>query len=262
MDLREMVGHPSDRPRARHPWEQSRARFFRRQLAPYLHPGLRVLDIGAGDGYLAASFLPHLRPGGEVVCFDTGYSDEHLARFSGAAPAGLSFTRDRPASRFDGVLLLDVLEHVPDDRAFLASIVGDLLAPGGLLLANVPAYPSLFTRHDVDLGHHRRYRPGELRMLLRDAGLEIMTTAGLFHSLLPVRVAQKSSELLRGVWTRPALDMVPKHADTALSAWRSGRWLTRAVVGMLDVDNWLSAVCARRRITLPALSAWVLAKKP
>jgi hypothetical protein len=39
-------------------------------------------------------------------------------------------------------------------------------------------------------------------MLLREAGLDIMTTAGLFHSLLPVRVAQKSSEILRGVWTR------------------------------------------------------------
>jgi SAM-dependent methyltransferase len=197
-----------------------------------------------------------------VVCFDTGYSDEHLARFSVAAPAGLSFTRDRPESCFDIVLLLDVLEHVPNDRAFLASIVGGLLAPGGVLLASVPAYPSLFARHDVDLGHHRRYRPDDLLLLLRNAGLDVATTAGLFHSLLSVRVAQKLSEIIRGVWTRPAPDMVPKHADTGLSAWNGSRWLTGAVLGMLYLDNWLSTVCARRCIVLPGLSVWALAKKP
>jgi SAM-dependent methyltransferase len=262
MDLREMANHPPDESGERHPWEQSRARFFRRQLEPYLRPGLRVLDIGAGDGFLAASFLPSLHPDGEVVCFDTGYTDAHLERFSRTTSAGLRFTRERPTGTFDIVLMLDVIEHVADDHGFLANIVDGLLAPGGMLLASVPAYHALFTRHDVKLGHHRRYRPSDLLSLLRDSGLDITTAAGLFHSLLPVRIAQKLGELLRGQWTRPAVDQVPEHTDTALSAWKGSRWLTSGISGMLSLDNWLSAVCARRRLLLPGLSVWALAKKP
>jgi len=257
-----MANHPPGQSGERHPWEQSRARFFRGQLEPYLRPGLRVLDIGAGDGFLAASLLPSLHPGGAVVCFDTEYTDQHLERFARTAPAGLSFTRQRPAATFDVVLLLDVLEHVADDRGFLASIVDSLLAPGGVLLASVPAYHSLFTRHDVKLGHYRRYRPDDLLRLLRDAGLDVTTAAGLFHSLLPVRIAQKLGELLRGVRTRPAVDLVPEHTDTALSAWKGSRWLSDRILGMLSLDNWLSAACARRRLLLPGLSVWALAKKP
>lgn len=266
MDLREMTETPAGENRVsaspRHPWEESRARFFRGQLGPHLRGGMRVLDVGAGDGYLAASLLPSVQPGGGVVCFDTHYSDLLLARFSASAPAGLRFTRDRPDSGFEVVLMLDVLEHVPDDRAFLEDIVGNLLAPGGVLLASVPAYQTLFTRHDVVLGHHRRYRLRELRRLVESAGLQVETSAGLFHSLLPVRAAQKLGELVRGVRTRPAPDSVPDHADTQLTAWNGSPWIGRTILAALRLDNRMSAAGARMGITLPGLSVWVLARKP
>jgi SAM-dependent methyltransferase len=264
MDLREMnIGdQPGQAASAlRHPWEQSRANFFRRQLAPHLRPGGRVLDVGAGDGYLASSLVAAVRPGGEVVCFDTGYSDQQLTEFPRAMPSELSFTRLRPGAPFDVVLMLDVLEHVPDDQAFLADIVGGLLAPGGVLLISVPAYRSLFTRHDLGLGHHRRYRLADLRRLVRDAGIEIATGGGLFHSLLPIRVAQKLGEVVRGEWTRPAPDAVPDRADTGLTHWNGKRWLNQATLRMLSLDNWVSATCARAGLGLPGLSAWVLGTK-
>ena len=266
MDLREMPAPREDRPSgqsgSRHPWERARARFFCGQLAPHLRPGIRVLDIGAGDGYLVASLLPAIQPGGSVVCFDTGYSDQHLARFAAAAPAGQSFTRELPESQFDLVLMLDVLEHVPDDHAFLASVTGNTLAAGGVLLASVPAHPLLFTRHDVNLGHHRRYRPPELPSLLRDAGLDVEATGGLFHSLLPIRMAQKLGEILGGVWTRPVPDAVSGHAHTGLSAWKGNPWVGRVLVRMLSLDNRISAASARCKLGVPGLSAWALARKP
>jgi SAM-dependent methyltransferase len=266
MDLREMPqsheSHPRGAPRSRHPWEQSRARFFRERLAPHLRPGVRVVDIGAGDGYLAASLLPRLQPGGQVVCFDTGYSDEHLARFSADAPVGLHFTRERPEPGAEIVLLLDVLEHVADDRGFLVDVVDNLLAPGGVLLASVPAHPALFTHHDLVLGHRRRYRPGDLLRLMRDAGLAVEVNAGLFHSLLPVRVLQKLGERVRGIEARPSFDIVPDHADTGLTAWNRGPWLSNAILAALSLDHRLSAACANRGIVLPGLSVWALAQKP
>ena len=251
---------PADAKR-RHPWEVERAQFFRARVASYLRPGVRILDVGAGDGYLSAHILSGLQAGETVVCFDACYSDDHLKRFSGAAPVGLSFTRERPETVFDLVLLLDVLEHISDDRGFLAGVVRDLLLPGGVLLASAPAHPSLYTRHDAILGHCRRYRPAEFEALLQEVGLQIDIAGGLFHGLLPMRVGQKLGELLRGVRARPLVSDAPENADTALTRWQAGPWVSGAVLGLLRLDNGLSRICAQLGIRLPGLSVWALARK-
>ena len=63
------------------------------------------------------------------------------------------------AGRADAVLLMDVLEHVPDDAAVLGSIV-DALRPGCHVLITVPADMKLWSSHDVSLaarGESRSY---------------------------------------------------------------------------------------------------------
>src|SRR4051794_16647020 len=97
MDLHELP----DQPFERHPWEVARARFFAAVLARH---GLReakrrVLDVGAGDGYLAHELSKDLPAGSEVVCFDPHYSDAQVAGLGRAA--GVSFTRQPPEGSFD-----------------------------------------------------------------------------------------------------------------------------------------------------------------
>ncbi len=58
---------------------------------------------------------------------------------------------------FDTAVLLNVLEHVDDDRSLLADISARL-ALGGTLCIWVPAFPSLFGEFDRLVGHCRRYR--------------------------------------------------------------------------------------------------------
>jgi hypothetical protein len=197
-----------------------------------------------------------------VVCCDVSYSDEHIAKFLADNKTGINFTRKIPETKFDILLLLDVLEHVANDRTFLTGIVNDRLVPGGLLIVSVPAHPCLFTRHDSLLGHYRRYKKKQLKNLLEEAGLVVEISGGLFHSLLPVRAAQKLGELLRGRWTQPFQDLPPDHADTPLANWQAHRWVTTALLGLLGFDNWISHRCARAQVTLPGLSLWALARKP
>src|SRR6185503_20419216 len=64
----------------------------------------------------------------------------------------------------DVLVMHDVLEHIEDDRTAV-DIVRDLLRPGGLAIISVPAYQWLFGRHDVELGHYRRYTRGRLTAL-------------------------------------------------------------------------------------------------
>jgi hypothetical protein len=59
-------------------------------------------------------------------------------------------------ARADVVMLNDVLEHVPDDQALLASIVGACPA-GCQVLLTVPADMRLWSPHDEAFGHYRRY---------------------------------------------------------------------------------------------------------
>ena len=71
-----------------------------------------VLDIGAGDGYFAGELIAAMRGGVSAVCFDPNYTDEQVRELTVVNEA-LSFVRQVPAGRFDLVLLLDVLEHMP-----------------------------------------------------------------------------------------------------------------------------------------------------
>ena len=79
------------------------------QTRPSSEP-LAVLDVGAGDGYLATALFADLPAGSRLVCVDSNYSDADLETYRASAPANLSFVRERPRDRYDVILLLDVLE--------------------------------------------------------------------------------------------------------------------------------------------------------
>jgi SAM-dependent methyltransferase len=196
-----------------------------------------------------------------VHCVDAFYDEASLERARAGAPPALRFQRERPPGPFDLVLLLDVVEHLPDDRAFLREIAGDV-RPGGRVIASVPAWMALYSSHDRALGHFRRYRPAELRALLEASGLVVERAGGLFHSLLLPRALVKLGERARGVRSRPAPAEVPSRADTGLRSWRGGPLLTRAVAAALVVDTWLSGACARAQLGVPGLSVWAAARRP
>jgi SAM-dependent methyltransferase len=255
MDLLE-VPRSSFHPQAfhRHPWESARASFFERILADArLLDGPRaVLDVGAGDGYLARRLLGALPAGSSVVCLDPHYTDDDLARFADPPAAGLAFARRPPSLRFDVILMLDVIEHVQDDRAFVAGFVGESLAPAGVLLASVPAWPGLFSRHDRALKHFRRYSPAACRALLAEAGLEVRASGGVFHSLLVPRALAVAAERTRARLGRDGA------APADLGDWRHGPALTRLVAGALAADNAVSHLGRRLGVALPGLSFWAL----
>ena len=258
MDLREAI-HPTGR---RHPWETARLAFFRRQLRGrgLLGPGATVIDAGAGDAFFARQLVADVAPGGRIFAFDPQYSEAHLERLaSDPSAAGIEFARTRPAVRADLLLLMDVLEHVADDRALLVDLVASVVRPGGHVLVSVPAWDQLYTRHDAILGHYRRYSPAYLRGLLADGGLALVAGGGLFHTLLPLRALRRlaagrfrdADSCRRG---QPAIE-----ADTGLARWRAGARLTALVEAVLRVDGGLSAWSSRASLWLPGLSLWALA---
>jgi SAM-dependent methyltransferase len=115
----------------------------------------------------------HARAIGRVRAFEPDQS----ARARAAAKSGIDIQpgflpHDLPADfdGFDLIAALDVLEHVDDDLGSFRAL-GQRLRPGGHLFVTVPAYPSLWSRHD-DLHHHkRRYDKARLLQAFGGAGL-------------------------------------------------------------------------------------------
>jgi hypothetical protein len=77
------------------------------------------------------------------------------------------------AGPYDSAVMINVLEHIPDDRGALAAI-HDGLRPCGTVAVFVPAYEALYSDFDRKIGHFRRYRRSTLVQALTDAGFELV----------------------------------------------------------------------------------------
>lgn len=157
-----------------------------------------ILEVGAGLGDLTG----RLAADREVVatdvsnrCLDSLRSqfgdssnilvDRYDAIVGDPAPA-------MPDEGFGSVVMSNVLEHLPDDRAVLRNL-GQNLRPGGTVVVFVPAFELLYGRFDEMIGHHRRYRRRTLEEAFTGAGLEpqlvrYVNLPGWFAWLLTVRL--------------------------------------------------------------------------
>ena len=98
----------------------------------FVTQGSRVLDVGAGSGHLARSLKRRL-PGIEILCVEESESlRNQLGRQDLAVEAKLDSI---PSKRsFDAVLLIEVIEHVPDPVGFLEHLRRHLDLEGRIFL--------------------------------------------------------------------------------------------------------------------------------
>lgn len=242
MDLRERTGTTT----TRHPWETARAAFLIDAVDHLLQPDARVVDVGAGDAFIAAAVRARVS---DVTCFDAGFSADDVARLSAL---GLRASTTAPAGPFDLALLLDVLEHVDDDRGFLGAVV-DRVVGGGHVLISVPCWPRLFSAHDRALAHVRRYTPATCRALAHSAGLELVRSGGFFHGLLLPRAASVVVERVRGGGDDDG---------HGVGGWRGGALLSRAIHAALRTEQRVSVAAAEFGVDVPGLSFFALCRKP
>src|SRR5207249_2365934 len=192
--------------------EEILLRKIRRILAEVPHA--RILDVGCGAGL----FFDQLEQFGHVEGVESDQAAaETSSRWQNRIVVGNLDSQYQPSAPFDLILMLDVLEHIPDTRPVVRR-AAELLTPAGRLLVTVPAFKALWTAHD-DMNHHvTRYSARELRATLTRAGLSIIETRYLFQSLVVPKLLVRATEALA---PRPARvpRLGPRRINAVLRAW-------------------------------------------
>ena len=162
--------------------------------------GIRLLDIGCGGGLIAE---PLARLGAAVMAIDAGGDAIEAAR-QHADNSGLDINYRHISAeelahediQFDGVLTLEVVEHVADLGSFLAASA-HLVRPGGMFFAaTLNRTAASYLLAIVAAEHILRWlppgmhkwskfvRPSELVAPLRRHGIAIQDVSGLTYDPL------------------------------------------------------------------------------
>jgi 2-polyprenyl-6-hydroxyphenyl methylase/3-demethylubiquinone-9 3-methyltransferase len=178
--------------------DQAAARYSRDAKKLDCLKGLRMLDIGCGGGILSE---PLARLGAQMVGADP--SNENIAVAAAHAQEGgvavdyRATTAEELAAageRFDVVLAMEVVEHVADVNAFVATCAA-MVKPGGLMIAatlnrTLKSFALAIVGAEYVLrwlprGTHQWDKfvtPNELELAFERAGLQVTGERGVIYN--------------------------------------------------------------------------------
>jgi SAM-dependent methyltransferase len=135
----------------------------------------RILEFGAGKGEFTRRMIN--RKNIDLLAVET---DQSYIKNLSLTVQVFSSIDDVPG-KLDCIYLIDVLEHLENDRQFLKSFFEKLIN-NGRLFVYVPARKELLSSLDKKLGHYRRYSKTELLNKITDAGFTVEVIR--YHEIL------------------------------------------------------------------------------
>ena len=181
-----------------------------------------VLDVGCGRGIV----VKYLRDKGidcagvELAEAKPVFSVRDFVRV-GVDAWDLSL---KERMRYNTILLLDVIEHVPDPAAFLNRLSEGFPNLSHFIIT-VPACQELWSNYDEYYGHYKRYSIESLKSIFISLGVDCTMGSYFFHLAYPVG------------WIAAHL---AKKRETKLHAPRGiGKWLHKLISGIMIFDYYI-----------------------
>lgn len=237
---------------SRHPWETSRKNVLHTFLkqSEIQFPIDRIVDIGSGDAFVIHT-LVEKNLAKEYYAIDTAYTPEVITQlksnnnnsqvvyFQNLKEYLATVTEKAPTL----YLCMDVLEHLEDEKIILDDLQSK---DNNYFFFAVPAFQSVFSSHDVLLGHYRRYTLKQLVTVLNNYQFTIIDKGYYFTSLLMFRKLDK---------------FLKKDKDESIDNWEAGKLKTAVINTMLTIDFKISSLLKKLGVTVPGLSCYCLCKK-
>ncbi len=181
-----------------HWWFKGRRFLIKKLLKKYFTDlsEISVLDAGCGTGYLDFELKNNLGVK-QVVSLDVSETAVELAKSNGLNTVLSSLEKiPFPNSSFESILLLDVLEHTPNETKVLNEIER-VLKNNGLLFIFVPALNFFWSEQDQKLGHYRRYNSKNFDKLFNNNWQILEKGYFNFFLSLPILFFRKLSSLFK-----------------------------------------------------------------
>lgn len=192
----------------RHWWFVARARIINQVLRQFVSAGDRrmIVDVGCGTGGMV-NFLSD-----DFQCLGLDSSKTAIAKAMEMYPGRLFKCGDVQAhinnlkDETSVFLLMDVLEHIENDREFLRNLI-DKLPSGGKVLITVPAKKTLWSKHDETAHHFRRYERADLESLWTGMDVKAVCVSYYNARLYPlIRLARFIGKHLKVTWGKDKTD--------------------------------------------------------
>jgi SAM-dependent methyltransferase len=181
-----------------HWWYRARRGVIAALIERYARPpkGANLLEVGCGTGHN----LPMLAGFGSVEAIEIDEEARTIAeKRLGRAVHGsrLPELPGIPEHHYDLIGAFDVIEHVDDDKAAIASLA-TRLKPGGKLVVTLPAHQWMWSAHDVVNHPQRRYSKAGLKALIDGSPLRLEKIGYLNSLLFPLAVGARFAGRLTG----------------------------------------------------------------
>ena len=238
----------------RHPWELARLEVIYSFIQKHFQKteNANILDVGCGDTFVVSELQKRM-PLNSYYAIDTAFDDALIQDFN---HEGIELYKDLShlegkIKKADLILLMDVIEHIEDDKSFLKNLLQkEYIDDDSLFLITVPAYQSLFSEHDVFLKHFRRYSQKQLKETLQSTRFEIVDSGYFFTSLLAPRLLSLSKEKIFG-----------SSKAEGLAAWKGSKKQSNIFKEILYLDFKTTNLLHRLGLKIPGLSSYALCRK-
>ena len=143
---------------------------------------IKISDIGCGCG-INLLRLNQMGFDATGIDFDDNALSHCKQRGVKAVKGNITDGLNIETDSYDACFMLDVLEHVPDEKAALKEALR-IVRPNGYIIATVPAYQWLWTKRDEHHHHKRRYtKKALLKCISANTNADI-TIASYYNSFL------------------------------------------------------------------------------
>jgi SAM-dependent methyltransferase len=151
------------------------------EIKPFLKGN--ILEIGSGIGNISkfiieAGFTVSLSDYNPAYCRILSQNFSHYPNVKAIHTIDLlqpyfETTYASLKESFDSIILLNVIEHIADDKKAIKNC-RFLLQKKGHLVVLAPAYQWLYCKFDKELGHFRRYSLSSMSSLVKEQGFDII----------------------------------------------------------------------------------------